>query len=54
MTAEEAAAFEKDPLCEKYIILRRWDERAKLQHKPLPPLEHYRQLITEHLAIQNS
>jgi 2-amino-1-hydroxyethylphosphonate dioxygenase (glycine-forming) len=54
MTAEEAAIFEKDPLFEKYIILRRWDEQAKQQRKPLPPLEHYRQLITEHLAIQNS
>jgi 2-amino-1-hydroxyethylphosphonate dioxygenase (glycine-forming) len=54
MTEAEATVFEKDPLFEKYIALRRWDEQAKQQHKPIPSLEHYRQMITEHLAIQNS
>jgi 2-amino-1-hydroxyethylphosphonate dioxygenase (glycine-forming) len=54
MTAAEAAVFEKDPLFEKYIVLRRWDEQAKEQHKPLPPLEHFGEIMMEHLAIQNS
>jgi len=29
MTAEEAAAYEKDPLAEKYVKLRLWDDQAK-------------------------
>ncbi len=54
MTAEEATAFESDPLWEKYVALRRWDEQAKQQQKPLPPLDHYREMILEHLALQNN
>jgi 2-amino-1-hydroxyethylphosphonate dioxygenase (glycine-forming) len=54
MSEAEAMLFEKDILLEKYISLRRWDERAKIQHKPLAPLEHFRQMMTEHLSLQNS
>jgi 2-amino-1-hydroxyethylphosphonate dioxygenase (glycine-forming) len=54
MTAAEAAVFETDPLFEQYIALRRWDEQAKQPQKPLPSLDYYRQLMTEHLAIENS
>jgi 2-amino-1-hydroxyethylphosphonate dioxygenase (glycine-forming) len=54
MTEAEAAAFESDPLWEKYVALRRWDEQAKQVQKPLPPLNDYRQMMLEHLSIQNS
>lgn len=54
MNEEEAAAFENDPLSDSYIALRRWDEQAKEAHKPMPALAHYRQLIIEHLAIQDN
>ncbi|MNG14696.1 hypothetical protein D3C84_984700 [compost metagenome] len=29
MTAEEAEAFERDPLCEISLRMRQWDEQAK-------------------------
>lgn len=35
MTEAEASAFEKDPLFEASILLRRWDEAAKELNKPL-------------------
>jgi len=49
MTDDQAAAFESDPLHPLYIQLRRWDEQAKETGKPLPPLEHYKQLMIAHL-----
>ena len=36
MTAEEARAFEQDPLCEVSLRLRDWDEQAKQMHVPVP------------------
>jgi len=52
MTADEAILFEQDPLFAKYIALRRWDEMAKEQHKPLPLLEYYRQMMIAHVLNQ--
>ncbi len=53
MSYDEAIAFEADPLHEKYIAVRRWDEQAKEVNKPLANLEKYRHLITKHLYKQN-
>lgn len=50
MTAEEAASFEADPLFEMHIRLRKWDEKAKLEEQPLPPLSKYRDMINKHLS----
>jgi phosphonate degradation associated HDIG domain protein len=50
MTAEEAGIFEKDPLFSEIILMRRWDEQAKIQHKPLPDLGHYHHMIVHHLV----
>ncbi len=52
MTDQEAAIFEKDPLFNNYISLRKWDEQAKEQSKPLPTLEKYRLLMLSHLNGQ--
>ena len=52
MSPDEALLFEADPLSEKYIALRRWDEQAKEQYKPLPTLDYYRKLIVTHLSKQ--
>ena len=52
MKQEEATAFESDPLYKLYVQLRRWDEQAKETAKPLPSLDHYRQMMITHL--QNS
>ena len=53
MTEEEAMAFEADQLHPLYIQLRKWDEQAKETEKPLPSLDHYRKLMTEHLQNRN-
>ena len=52
MSAEEAAHFESDPLHPMYVQLRRWDEQAKETEKPLPSMQHYQQMMLDHL--QNS
>lgn len=49
MTAKEAEAFENDELFDLHILLRRWDERAKLENQPLPELQIYRDMIIRHL-----
>jgi len=49
MKQEEATAFEIDPLYRLYVQLRRWDEQAKETAKPLPPLDHYKQMMIVHL-----
>ena len=50
MTAEEAAAFEQYPLFSLIIQMRKWDEQAKIENKPLPDLAHYRAMILHHLS----
>ncbi|MNP81595.1 hypothetical protein D3C76_1799970 [compost metagenome] len=35
MTAEEAQAFEQDPLCAVSLRMRQWDEMAKEMHVPV-------------------
>ena len=52
MSPEEATQFENDELFTLYLTLRNWDEMAKEKGIPLPPLEHFRQLIIHHLIIQ--
>lgn len=39
MSAEEAVAFERDPLCEVSLRMRQWDERAKDMDVPLMDLD---------------
>jgi len=53
MTEEEANAFEHYPLFDLIIKMRKWDEQAKIEHKPLPALAHYRKMILHHLESQN-
>jgi phosphonate degradation associated HDIG domain protein len=50
MTEEEAAAFESYPLFDLIIQMRKWDELAKIENKPLPDLEHYRSMMFHHLS----
>jgi phosphonate degradation associated HDIG domain protein len=49
MSAEEAEDFEKDPLFSEIILMRRWDEQAKVEDKPVPDLYRYRTMIINHL-----
>jgi phosphonate degradation associated HDIG domain protein len=54
MTQDEALAFEDDDLFDLYVAIRRWDDLAKKMQQPLPDLFYFKQLMTEHLSIQNS
>jgi 2-amino-1-hydroxyethylphosphonate dioxygenase (glycine-forming) len=54
MDPEEAGAFEHYPLFDLIIKMRKWDEEAKIEHKPLPPLVHYRNMILHHLNEKHS
>lgn len=54
MTPEEAMAFEEDDLFDQYVAIRRWDDLAKKTQEPLPDLLHYKQMMVEHLSIQNN
>ena len=49
MSDEEADAFEQDPLFREIVQMRRWDEQAKIEHKPLPDLSEYKSMIIDHL-----
>ncbi len=49
MSEVEAVYFESDELHPLYIQLRKWDEAAKLEQVPLPPLNHYREMMIAHL-----
>ncbi len=49
MSAEEAQAFENDPLFTLHIRLRQWDEKAKLENQPLPSLDKFREMMIRHL-----
>lgn len=49
MSADEALAFEADPLFTASIKLREWDELAKEVNIPLPDLNVYKQMAINHL-----
>lgn len=52
MEKDEAEAFEKYPLFKLIIQMRKWDEQAKIENKPLPDLNHFRKMILHHLESQ--
>jgi 2-amino-1-hydroxyethylphosphonate dioxygenase (glycine-forming) len=45
MSAEEAAAFEADPLKATILSMRKWDEAAKVPGLDVPRIESYRAVI---------
>jgi predicted HD phosphohydrolase len=49
LSAQEQRDFEKDPLFELHIALRRLDEQAKETGKPAPDLNWLENLMREHL-----
>lgn len=49
MTEEEASAFEQYPLFDLIIKMRKWDEQAKIEQKPLPDLRRYKGMMVRHL-----
>ena len=54
MSLEEAMRFEADKLFDLHIQLRRWDEKAKLEKQPTPPLQKYKDMAMRHLKSNQS
>lgn len=54
MEKDEAEAFEQYPLFDLIIRLRKWDEEAKIESLPIPPLSHYRDMMSRHLLKNNA
>ncbi|MBD8236517.1 MULTISPECIES: phosphonate degradation HD-domain oxygenase [Pseudomonas] len=54
MTAEEAQAFEQDPLCAVSVRMRHWDEQAKEMHVALLDLEVLKAKALQLLVDQDS
>ncbi len=52
MEESEARQFEADPLFSLYIKMRRWDEAAKVEHRPLPDILLFREKAGQHLRQQ--
>jgi 2-amino-1-hydroxyethylphosphonate dioxygenase (glycine-forming) len=52
MSADEAAAFEADPLIKEYIKIRLWDDLAKETNIPVNSgdVEYFRQMTINYLA----
>jgi len=53
MDETEAKQFEEDHLHLLFIKIREWDDKAKIEHIPLPSLEIYKQMALHHLVMQN-
>ena len=49
-TAEEASSFESQPFFDQAVLLRQWDDTAKIPGLSVPPLDHYRPIL-ERLAL---
>ena len=49
MDADEANAFEADPLFSEILAIRQWDEMAKDPKLEVAPLAHYQPQIEDHL-----
>jgi phosphonate degradation associated HDIG domain protein len=52
MSKTEAKQFEEDGFHLLFIKIREWDDKAKIEHVPLPSLEIYKQMALHHL-MQN-
>jgi predicted HD phosphohydrolase len=52
MLADEALAFESNPLFKDKLRLRAWDDQAKLENHPVPTLESYRTLLLSSLMTE--
>jgi phosphonate degradation associated HDIG domain protein len=45
MSAAEIRAFEQHEFYKEAIVLRSWDDKAKIPGLPTPPLDEYRELV---------
>jgi 2-amino-1-hydroxyethylphosphonate dioxygenase (glycine-forming) len=58
MTDAEAIEFEKDPQFEVSILMRKWDEMAKIQHRPVTNLDSLKlmaqRVLTRNVSLKKS
>jgi predicted HD phosphohydrolase len=52
MTDTEMDAFEEQAHYDNAVRLRKWDDRAKKESLPVPPLETYRETIARLLKAR--
>eukprot|EP00743_Colponemidia_sp_Colp-15_P011855 GILK01013335.1.p1 GENE.GILK01013335.1~~GILK01013335.1.p1 ORF type:complete len:203 (+),score=16.73 GILK01013335.1:41-610(+) len=50
MSAEEAERFDLNPLKHSILLMRTWDEKAKIANKDVPPFENYRDMLRRHVS----
>lgn len=50
MTDDEVSAFEEIEYSEQAVLLRRWDDAAKVSNAPTPGLDVFEQILVELLA----
>jgi phosphonate degradation associated HDIG domain protein len=53
MDEEEVQKFEADPFFKDILKVRAWDELAKVENKPLPEMNHYKEITRRHLLDQS-
>lgn len=53
MLAEEAKAFEQDPLFHLSLRMRHWDEEAKEHDMPKPDLQRYKEMCRQYWIAKN-
>jgi phosphonate degradation associated HDIG domain protein len=51
MSLEEVAQFEESPHFRAAVLLRRWDDAAKVAGMAVPPLEHYVACLEASVAV---
>ncbi|HSB99685.1 MAG TPA: HD domain-containing protein [Burkholderiaceae bacterium] len=54
MSADECRRFEAMPFAEDAVLLRRWDDSAKIPGRKTPPLAYYMSLLREHYTAAAS
>ena len=54
MSAGEIQDFTRSPNWRSMVRVRAWDDRAKIPGADVPDLESYREMITDHLARQQT
>ena len=54
MSDEELQEFTQSPNWRSMVRVRTWDDRAKIPGADVPDLESYREMITDHLARQQT
>lgn len=54
MNADEIAKFRRLGYADEACRLRRWDDSAKVPHRLVPPLEHYRERLESLVAFRRA